>query len=82
MKNHLRSFPAEPRTVLWFLLDAPVSGRRLYVVWKAIDRRHENAYWHTDANPVRLLKLGGVVVDEKGEVTIPERLLDDATWSD
>jgi hypothetical protein len=75
------SFPAEARTVLRFLLDRPVDGQTIHDVWRAIDRRHENVYWHTDANPVRLLTLGGVRVDEESRVTVPEYLLDDTTWS-
>lgn len=70
----LRAFPASVETVLRFLREAPVQGRRLYETWQAINARHEAHYWHTNANPVLLLEFGhGVLVETDGSVEIPEQ---------
>ena len=66
-----RAFPAARETVLDFLHDPPVRGRALYEVWNAIDMYHFAHYWHTDANPVLMLR-NEVEVDEEGTVTVRE----------
>jgi hypothetical protein len=76
----LNDFPASPRTVLLFLKSSAVEGETLFRTWKAINRRHEAYYWHTDANPVQLLSTGGVEVKPDGAVMIPPevtRMLDE-----
>jgi len=70
-KQGLQAFPASPRTVLLFLSDPPVTGPSLFRAWQAIDLRHSAFYWHTDANPVMLLTIGGVSVEPDGTIDIP-----------
>ncbi len=41
----------------------------------AVRARHESLYWHTDTNPVDLLRLGGVEVDDNGTCTMTDQQL-------
>ncbi len=68
----VQSFPASVEMVLRFLHERPIQGPPLYEAWRAISARHEAHYWHTDVNPVQLLRLGGVTVEPDGSVRIPE----------
>lgn len=72
-----RSFPASPGTVLRFVLSGSCSGPDLCTTWLAIHLKHEAHYWHTDANPVRLLELGGVRVEADGTLAVPDVLIED-----
>jgi hypothetical protein len=67
-------FPASVSTLERFLRDPPVRGPTLYEVWQAIDLEHYAHYWHTDANPVMVLRMRGTDVKEDGTVVF------DAPW--
>jgi hypothetical protein len=72
-----RAFPASVETVLRFLLDGPLRGRELYRAWAAIGGHHHAYYWHADANPQLLLKLGGAEVTGDGIVRVPKEILEE-----
>jgi hypothetical protein len=73
----IRAFPASITSALLFLVDAPVSGPALHRAWEAIDVKHDQRYWHTDANPVMQLQIGwGLRVKEDGSVQLQPRSQD------
>lgn len=74
-----RAFPATRETVLDFLRESPVQGRQLYDTWIAVDLRHFADYWHTDANPVLMLR-DYVTVTEEGIVTLSDGLMHFERW--
>lgn len=69
-QQSVSALPASPRTVMRFLRSRQ---GQLSEIWEVISSRHEAYYWHTDANPIRVLELGEILIRGTGRgLVIPD----------
>lgn len=64
----VRAFPASVATVVRFIAECPRPTSDLHQIWEAIDLEHTAHYWHTDANPIMILRMAGIDIDETGTI--------------
>jgi hypothetical protein len=65
-ERQVRDFPAAPETVLAFVEESGLDTATLRESLDAIYDRHEGTYWHSDGNPMSLLLIRGMVLDDSG----------------
>jgi hypothetical protein len=70
----VRAFPAALADVVAFFLDPPIRGQELENVLSAIDHRHDDLYWNSNADPGATMFEVGAHVLPDGSMFVPTEL--------